>query len=133
MNPNYMFDPILAIVVPVMLICVSSLLSIVVWSNARRREREAFYRGETMKKVADSGGAGATTVLEMLREEERAARKRRREWQTFCGLITIASGAGIMVLMRALERREPVYLAGLIPIFVGVAMLAYVFLLAERD
>jgi uncharacterized membrane protein (GlpM family) len=48
------------------------------------------------------------------------------------GLVTTAVGLGVMVLLRGLVRDEPVYLAGLIPLLVGVALLVYVFALAPK-
>ena len=123
---------ILAIVFPVMLICLFSFASVAMWSNARRKEREAFYRSETMKKVAESG-AGGTAVLDMLREQERTSRVRRREGYKLAGLVAVASGVGMMAFLSVIERTQPVFMAGLIPMFVGVAMLAYVFLMVPRD
>ena len=124
---------ILAIVFPVIVICFTCFVSIAMWSNARRRERESFYRNEMMKKVTEGAGAGATTVLEMLREEERASRARRREGYKFGGLVAMATGAALMWFLHGVERHEPVFLVGLIPLFVGVAMLAYVYLIGGRD
>ena len=124
---------VVAIVAPVMMIGVFALLSISAWSNARRKEREALYRAELMKKVAESAGAGGTTVLEMLREDERASRKRRREGQKFGGLVAVATGLGIMAFLSVIERHEPAFMVGLIPLFVGLAMLVYAYLIGERD
>jgi hypothetical protein len=38
-----------------------------------------------------------------------------------------------MVLLRGLVHDDPVYLAGLIPVLVGVALLVYAFVLAPRE
>jgi hypothetical protein len=122
---------VVGIVAPIMLIGVFGLLSIAAWSNARRREREALYRNEMLKKVAESAGS-ADAVLAMIREQERTTRRRRREGEKFGGLVAIATGVGIMVFLRAVERREPIFLVGLIPLLVGVAMLAYAYVVAER-
>jgi hypothetical protein len=121
-----------AIFLPVLMLSLFTFLSVASWADAHRREREAFYRGETIKKVADSSGPGATAAIEILREEERAEDRRRREGQKLGGFITLAVGAGLMIFLRAIDSREAAYLAGLIPIFVGVALLGYVFLSAER-
>jgi hypothetical protein len=41
------------------------------WASERRKEREAYYRSETIKKVAELQGTGSQSALEVLREEER--------------------------------------------------------------
>ena len=43
------------------------------WVHARRREREAFYRSEVLKKLAETGAEGSSAALEMFREEQRSA------------------------------------------------------------
>jgi hypothetical protein len=114
-------------------IAVFSWLAVASWSDARRREREAYYKSEVLKKVAETPGAGAVSALEIMREEERKAERRRQGGLRLGGLITLAVGIGMMVFLRALEPDKPVYLAGLIPLLIGVALLAYSYLLAPKD
>jgi hypothetical protein len=123
----------LAIFLPVTMLAVFAFTSVATWADARRREREAFYRSETIKKVAESTGGGASAALEIMREQERSERRRHREGLKLGGLITAAVGIGLMIFLRAVERVEPVYLAGLIPLLVGGALLGYVFLSAGRE
>ena len=50
------------------------------------------------------------------------------------GLVTAAVGIGVMVLLHGIANDEgPVYLAGLIPLLIGLALLAYAFVLAPKD
>jgi hypothetical protein len=114
-------------------IALFSFLAVSVWVDARRKEREAYYQNETAKKLADSPGAGATSALELIREQERIALRHKRESVRLGGLITAAVGIGMMVMLRGLEREEPAYLAGMIPLLIGVAMLAYGYVLAPKD
>ena len=116
-------------------IALFSFVAVAVWSGERRREREAYYRTETLRKIAESQGGGNVSVVEFLREEERNAAQRRREGQKLGGLITIAVGIGMMIFIKALNRNdpEPAYLVGLIPLFVGVALLGYVYILGPKD
>ncbi len=97
-------------------VALFSFLAVSVWTDARKKEREAYYRGETVKKIAESQGAGATSALELLREQHRIATLRTREGVKLGGLIMAAVGIGVMVMLRGLERHEPVYLAGLVPL-----------------
>ncbi|HEY6271639.1 MAG TPA: DUF6249 domain-containing protein [Terriglobales bacterium] len=114
-------------------IALFSFVAVATWSESRRREREAYYRSETLKKIAETQGAGGSAALEFLREEEKNASHRRREGIKLGGLITVAVGIGFIVFLAAEERREPAYLVGLIPLFVGLALLAYAYLLAPKE
>ncbi len=114
-------------------IALFSFLAVASWSDARRKEREEYYRSETLKKMAESSGEGAKAAIELLREQNRSATRRRLEGMKLGGLITAVVGIGVMALLHGLEHDEPVYLAGLIPLLIGLAMLAYVFLLAPKE
>jgi len=124
---------VVAVAIPVVgSIALFSFLAVASWSDARRKERETYYRSETLKKIAESSGEGAKGALELMREQEKNTAKHRLEGMKLGGLITAAVGAGVMVLLRGLEHDEPVYLAGLIPLLIGAAMLIYVFALAPK-
>jgi hypothetical protein len=125
--------PVAGMLVPIVgSITLFSFLAINGWAEARRKEREAYYRGETLKKIAESSGEAARSAMELLREQEKNAAKRRLEGLKLGGIITAAVGLGVMVLLRGLEHEHPVYLAGLIPLLVGLALLVYAFVLAPK-
>ncbi len=117
--------------------CVAlfSFVAVAVWSGERRREREAYYRSETLKKIAEASGPGKNSAVEYLLEEEKRAARRRSEGQKLGGLITVAVGIGLMVFVGAVDRSdtEPVYLVGLIPLLIGLVLLGYAYFLAPRD
>jgi hypothetical protein len=108
-----------------------SFIAVTVWATERRKEREAFYRSETIKKVAESASSGA--ALEFLRETERVSAGRIRGGLRLGGLIAMAAGIGVMVFLRAIIPGTPVYLAGVIPLLVGAVLLGYGQFLAPRD
>jgi hypothetical protein len=124
-----------AMLVPIVgSIALFSFLGVAAWSDARRKEREAYYQGETLKKIAESSGEGAKAAMEMLHERERNELRRRREGLRLGGLVTAAVGIGVMVLLKAIVHDEPgVYLVGLIPLLVGLALLTYSYVLAPKD
>jgi hypothetical protein len=122
----------------VMFIALLSSLAVAEWLKAHRREREAYYRSETLKRLAETQGAGINFALEFLREEDRIATRRRREGLKLGGLITIAVGLGLMFYFRAdmppgSGAGESSYLMGLIPLLVGVALLAYAYVLGPKE
>ena len=104
-------------------------LAVASWADARRREREAFYQTEILKKLAESAGPGGSSALELFREQERAAGRRRREAMRLAGLIVFASGIGIWVFLMNVAREENVYFVGVIPMLVGAALLLYGYIL----
>ena len=116
-------------------IALFSFIAVATWAGERRREREAYYRSETLKRVAESQAAGGGSALEFLREEEKMAMRRRREGQKLGGLITMAVGVGMMIFLRGLPDADAhfVYLVGLIPLLIGIALLVYAYFLAPRD
>jgi len=96
--------------------------------DTRRKEREAFYKAETLRRVTESSGEGAKAALEMMREEAHRDRLRRRESTKVGGLINIGVGLGLVIFLHSVGGAG--YLCGLIPGFIGVAMLIYVFFMA---
>lgn len=95
------------------------------------REREAYYRSETVKKIAETGGANA--ALEYLREDERKSAHRQRHGLLLGGSITAGAGVALMIFLGAVVKGGPVYLAGLVPALVGMAMVVYAVTTAPRE
>jgi hypothetical protein len=50
------------------LIALFTYLSVAAWSSARRKEREAYYKSEAVKKITEMQGATPEPVLQVLRE-----------------------------------------------------------------
>ncbi len=126
---------ILVLYLTVVGVVLHSLIALARWANVSRRAKEAYYKNETLRKIAESQGAGSSSVIEFLREEEKKAARRRIEGQKLGGLIAIAVGIGMMVFIRAVDSRDPqpAYLVGLIPLLIGVALLGYAYVLAPKE
>jgi hypothetical protein len=104
-------------------------------ADARRREREAYYRSETLKKIAEFQGPGAIATLDFMREEDRLAARRRREGMKLGGLIMAAIGIGVMAFLAAAADKSDrgATFLGVIPLLIGLALLAYAYLLAPKE
>jgi len=102
----------------------------VTFLDSRRKEREAFYKADTFRRMAEASGEGAKAAVELLREEERIKARKTREGMKIGGLTNLAVGIALMIFLRALVGNEPVYLVGLIPGLIGVALLTYALFLA---
>ena len=104
-------------------------IPLVSWIDSRRKEREAFYKADMMRRLAEASGEGAKSALELLREEERQKTIKQREGLKIGGLVNLGVGIGLAFMLRSLDVHAP-YLVGLIPGLIGVALLVYVYVMA---
>jgi Flp pilus assembly protein TadB len=113
-----------------------AFLAVAAYTESRRRERESYYKNDMLKKIAESQSSAAAATIEYLREEQQAIAARRiqkqREGYSLGGLVTAAVGIGLMVFLRAIVHGESVYLVGMIPLLIGLALLAHVYLFAFK-
>lgn len=126
----------IALFIPIVsVICVFTFISIASWAGERRKEREAYYKSETLKKIAESQGPGATSALELMREEERIRRGKAREGQRLGGLTTVAVGLALTPFLWFIldPGDKGVALVGLFPLLIGIALLVYSYVLAPRE
>ncbi len=120
-------------IVPIVfLVSMFTFITLAIWLGNRRKEREAFYKTETLRRITESSGEGAKAALELIREDDRLKRIKSREGLKIGGLVNIGVGVALLIFLRALIVNEPVYLCGLIPAFIGVALLAYVLFMAPK-
>jgi hypothetical protein len=108
-------------------------LPLTTWMEHRRKEREAFYRAETFRRISESSGDGAKAAVELLREEIRREQIRKIEGLKIGGIITLGVGIAMIIFMSVMAShdRDTPFLVGLVPAFVGAAMLIYVYFLAS--
>lgn len=114
-------------------IALFSFLAVASWSDARRKEREAYYQADALKKIAESSSEGAKSAVEYLREHDLISSRKRLEGMKLGGLITGAVGIGLIVMIGGLEHEDRAYLVGLIPLLVGVALIFYAMVLAPKN
>ncbi len=108
-------------------------IPLVTWIDNRRKEREAFYKADTMRRLAESSGEGAQAAIQLMREEERLKAIKTLEGLKIGGVINIGVGVGLLIFLRVMlggGTGSP-YLCGLIPGFIGLAMLSYAMFLAR--
>jgi hypothetical protein len=106
-------------------------LPVTTWIDSQRRERESFYKAEMVRRLTEASGEGAKAAVELLREQDRIERAKKHEGMKIGGLVNIGVGLALIVFLHMLIPNEAVFLCGLIPAFIGVALLLYVFLLAK--
>jgi hypothetical protein len=106
-------------------------IPVVTWIDSRRKEREAFYKADMMRRLSEASGEGAKAALELLYAEERMKAIRQREGLKIGGLVNLAVGIGLIFMLRSLIPNHGPYLVGLIPGLIGVALIVYAYVLAE--
>ena len=112
-------------------IALFGFLSVATWTGTQYAEREAYYKAEMLKKIAEIGGE-SNPALEYLREQERIAEAKRITGFKVGGVVNIAVGIGLMILLGGLVHPAPVYLCGTIPLLIGVALLVYGYWMAPK-
>jgi hypothetical protein len=111
--------------------------SISQWLAARESERRMSERFALLRKISDQSVESAQLIVDLLREdearEERAARARARKARKdalAAGLILIATGVGLAIMLAAIRPApRPMWTIGVIPMLIGTV----VFLLAWFD
>jgi len=116
----------------VTMVAVFTFVTVASWAENRRKEREAYYREETYRKILEHGGDSGDRILGLMREEEAGRSRRRIEGQRLGGLITTAVGVGIMTFLYVLVDEEPIYVVGIIPLLIGIVLVIYGFFMAPR-
>jgi hypothetical protein len=106
-----------------------TFLAVAAWSASRTRERELYYKSELMKKAMEMPGPESAAVLAHMKEEEaraeRRARVEKRKGLLIGGLTTVGVGLGLMIFLHRIDdEARGIFLVGLMPLFVGLAMLA---------
>ena len=101
--------------------------SVFIWSHARRKEREALYRSELLKKLAETPGPGADAVLASLREEEQRKHGRKREWLTLGGALCASLGLAVLVAYYVAPNNlaDGVWTVGFVPLLIGLALIGH--------
>jgi len=98
-----------------------AFISVMVWLENRRQEREAHYRNEMAQRIAEA--RDPAPLLAYVRELERIAALRTRTKARAAGVITLAVGIAMTLLLFKAAQGTAAYLVGLIPLLVGVALL----------
>ena len=120
------------VITSVIMVCIFTFISVSAWAEQRRKEREAFYRSEVLRKLADSPGEQARQVIEIMREQDRNEERQRREGGRLAGVIVTGVGLGLSAMLGLLAPGGA-WGIGLIPLLVGLALLVYNYVLAPRE
>jgi len=122
----------IAVLIPIVAIVATfAFVSVLHWIDSQRKERDAFYKAETIRRVTEASGEGAKAALELMQADDRLKRLKQREGMKIGGLINLGAGLGVMIFLHELLKGTAIYLCGMIPTLIGVGFLVYVFFLAS--
>lgn len=100
------------------------------WVEERRREREAYYKAETLRRIAESTSEGAKAAIDLIHEQDRQARQLRMERTKRSGVTNLFLGIALVFFLYTVPGGRVAYLCGLLPAAIGLAKLIYAFFLA---
>jgi hypothetical protein len=128
-----MFDSpqTIAILIPIVAIVATfTFVTVVHWVDSQRKEREAYYKSETLRRITEAPAEGAKAAIELMQQDARLKRLRAREGMKISGLVNFGAGIGVMIFLHELLKGTAIYLCGMIPALIGLGFLAYVYILA---
>jgi hypothetical protein len=101
-----------------------AFLAVASWADSRRREREAFFRHELLKKLSENPGGEAQRVLDLMRQEEIDKLERQRNAIRLGGWVTVGVGTGLGVMLSQLAPGG-VWAVGALPALIGLALVLH--------
>lgn len=113
---------------------VFGFLAVGAWAGARASERKAQARDALLAKAAEQPTEAARVIIEFLREDEarrdREAAVRARRDGLQGGAVTVAVGLGLSMFLYYLvpNNAKPVWLFGLMLVFVGLVIFGFALL-----
>lgn len=110
-------------------VALFAFLSVASWASIRAEERKTLERYALLRKLAEQPAESARLILEQLREEEQRTlekRKVRESGQRLeriqAGVILVAVGIGLVVMLETLADEPGLWTVGLIPGLIGVVV-----------
>jgi len=123
---------VVAVFIPIVaIVSTFTFVTVVHWVDSQRKEREAYYKAETLRRITEASGEGAKAAVELMQADERLKRIKAREGIKIAGLVNVGVGIGLLIFLHGLLPSTAIYLCGMIPGLIGAGFLAYAYLLAS--
>jgi FtsH-binding integral membrane protein len=107
-------------------VAVFTFISVLHWITSQSQERQARERYALFKALAEMPGENAGRILDQMAEQDRAKARKARAEQLMGGLVTLAVGISLSVMLVALSHDDPgVWTVGLIPGAVGAVLVVF--------
>ena len=128
------FNALLGVLILIVLgMATLAFVVVVAWMDQRRKEREAYFRHETLREMALREGDAAAEVVRMMREEEWLQVRRYREGLKLGGCLALGLAVGLWFYLKLRQPETLNYLVSIFPALIGAVLLLYVFFVAPRE
>lgn len=107
-----------------------TFVTIVVWAENRRKERQEFYRFEFRKRMVEAGKMDAGSLASLMRYENDLRLGQVRQKLLTAGFVILGTGVGTCFGLGFIT--GPVWRLGLIPVSIGLSMLVHGFFFAAK-
>ncbi len=113
-------------------VTVASLtfVTIIVWVENRRKERQEYYRFEFRKRLVEAEKMDAASFASLMQYEHELKLQQGRQKLLVAAFVIFGSGVGLCVGLQFIA--GSVWMVGLIPVSIGLSMLAYGLLFAAK-
>jgi hypothetical protein len=108
-----------------------AFISVIVYAESKRKEREALYRSEVHRALLEREGGSAEKLLAVIAAEEAGRAAQDRVRMRVRGLVTAVTGAAMLVLSTGGGDWE-MWRIGLIPLCAGIGFLLFGLLPGRR-
>jgi hypothetical protein len=102
------------------------------WIDTRAAERQVRDRLALLRKIADQPPESARLMADLLREDEARTAKRERARAREArreniqgGMVVVAVGVGLAIMLAAVEPSEQVWTVGFIPVLIGLVSIGF--------
>jgi hypothetical protein len=102
------------------------------WIDTRAAERQVRDRLALLRKIADQPAESARLMADLLREDEARTAKRERARAREArreniqgGMVVVAVGVGLAIMLAAVEPSEQVWTVGFIPVLIGLVSIGF--------
>ena len=109
-----------------------TFVTIVVWAESRRKERQEYYRFEFRKRLIESGKMDAASFASLMRYEHDLGLLQSRQKLMVAAFVFVGTGVGTCLGLQFIGGL--LWMVGLIPVSIGLSLFAYgVFFAAKPD
>lgn len=109
-----------------------TFVTVIVWAEARRKERQEFYRFEFRKRLVEAGKMDAASFASLVRYEHELVMRQSREKVLVAAFVIGGIGVGTCIGLQFVG--NSIWMVGLIPVSLGLSMLVYgLFFAAKPD
>ena len=107
-----------------------TFVTIVVWAENRRKERQEFYKFEFRKRLVEAGKMDSESLASLMRYEHELRMQQGRQNLLVAAFVLVGVGVGLCIGLQFIG--HSVWMVGLIPVSIGLSLLIFGLFFAEK-